>query len=226
MERVVQKGMSALKFLLQDRDPCVRVVKSEAIATMLNSCPTPGYHTTVPARHLCNGWSQLRQRPWSRVHGNPLFAKHTSSCKHRHRTAARVGYNTRKLVFARKYEERQRVSLRRINDNRAHCTSNVGFEVIRRGSCIIEWQVWLTFRVFRGHLEMVAYRRLTSAIAIWKVFRGHTQRVAYRRLTSVVAIQNVFRGHSLRVAYCLLRSAIDVQKFSEDIFVEKVRRIW
>ena len=179
----------------------------------------------MPARSLCNGWSRLRQRPWYRVHGNPSFAKHASSRRYHHRTAARIGYNTRKL-FARKYEERQRVSSRRINDNRAHCTSNVCFEVIIRGSCIVEWRVRLTFRVFGGHLEMVAYRRLTSAIAIWKVFRGHTQRVAYRRLTSVVAIQKVFRGHSLRVAYCRLRSAIDVQKFSEDIFVEKVRRIW
>ena len=100
--------------------------------------------------------------------------------------------------------------------------------------------------MFRGHSQRVVDRRLTSAIDIQSVprplrddcmslfyernrhsnvFRGHTQRVAYRRLTSVVAIQNVFRGHSLRVAYCLLRSAIDVQKFSEDIFVEKVRRI-
>ncbi len=42
MERVVQKGTSALKFLLQGRDPCVHVVGSEATATVLNSCPTPG----------------------------------------------------------------------------------------------------------------------------------------------------------------------------------------
>ncbi len=47
MERVVQKGTSALKFLLQDRDPCVLVVGSEATSTVLNSCPTQGnpYHT-------------------------------------------------------------------------------------------------------------------------------------------------------------------------------------
>ena len=46
------------------------------------------------------------------------------------------GYNHRKL-FAQKYEERQRVSSKRINNNRAHCTSNVCFEVILRGLWIV-----------------------------------------------------------------------------------------
>jgi hypothetical protein len=58
MERVVQKGTSALKFLVQGRDLRVRVVESEATATVLNSCPTQGNpdHTTVLARSLCKGW--------------------------------------------------------------------------------------------------------------------------------------------------------------------------
>ena len=42
MDRVVQKGTSALEFLLQDRDPRVRVVESEVTATEFNSCPTQG----------------------------------------------------------------------------------------------------------------------------------------------------------------------------------------
>jgi hypothetical protein len=36
------------------------------------------------------------------------------------------GYNHQKL-FAQKYEERQQVSSKRINNNRAHCTSNICF---------------------------------------------------------------------------------------------------
>jgi hypothetical protein len=62
MDRVVQKGPSALKFLLQDRDPRVQVVEPEATATVLISCPTQGNpdDTTVPVTSLCNGWSRLR----------------------------------------------------------------------------------------------------------------------------------------------------------------------
>jgi hypothetical protein len=47
------------------------------------------------------------------------------------------GYN-HQMLFAQKYEERQRVSSKRINNNRAHGTSNVCFEVILRGSWIVD----------------------------------------------------------------------------------------
>jgi hypothetical protein len=64
MDRVVQKGTPARKFLLQDWDPCVQADEPEATATVLNSCPTPGNpdDTTVLVRSLCNGWSRSRQR--------------------------------------------------------------------------------------------------------------------------------------------------------------------
>ncbi len=141
MEGVVQKGTSVLKFLLQDRDPRVRVVGSEAaqhrgIPTMLQ-CPQ---EICAMVGHGRGSYHDPECMAILRL----LYRLHLADIVTVHRRVR--GYNHWKL-FARKYEERQRVSSKRINDNRAHHTSNVCFEVILRGSCILDWQVQLTFRV-------------------------------------------------------------------------------
>jgi hypothetical protein len=170
MDGVVQKGTSALKFLWQDRDPRVRVVESEVTATVLNSCQHRGIPTILQCpQEVCAmvGHSQGSDHdPECMAILHLPYTLHLADIV---TVEGRVrGYNHRKL-FAQKYEERQRVSSKRINNNRAHCTSNVCFEVILRGSWIVDWRVRLTFTVFRGHFEMVACRRLTSAIAIQKL---------------------------------------------------------
>jgi hypothetical protein len=123
------------------------------------------------------------------------------------------GYNHRKL-FAQKYEERQQVSLKRINNNLAHCTSNVCFEVILRGLWIVDW--WgsaIDIRVFRGHLDMVACRRLTSAIAIQKF-----SEVIRRGLRIVVwRAKSPFKENSEVIRWGL--HIVDRGAFSEVIFV-------
>jgi hypothetical protein len=58
----------------------------------------PTSHTTVPARSLCNGWLPSRQRPWSGVHGNPLFAIHTSPRQYCHCTAMRKRLQSLKAI--------------------------------------------------------------------------------------------------------------------------------
>jgi hypothetical protein len=70
------------------------------------------------------------------------------------------GYNHRKL-FAQKSEECQRVSSKRINNDWAHCTSDVCFEVILRGSWIVSWQVRLTLEyseAIKTWLHVVIWR--------------------------------------------------------------------
>ena len=199
------------------------MVGSEASATALDSSPTQGNpdHTTVPASCAMVGHGQGSDNdPECMQNLRFLYRLHLTDIVTIKRCVR--GYNHQKL-FARKYEEPQRVSLKRINDNRAHYTSNVCFKVILRGSCIVNWQgvqflaVRVCSEVLRRGLHIVVWRAQSPIEKFSEVIRRGT--VAYRRLTSAIDIQKVFRGHLLRVAYHGLRSAIAIQKFSDVIFV-------
>ena len=71
----------------------------------LPPCLIPAQHRGIPTILQCSqevcarvGWSRLRQRPWFRVHGNPLFEIHTSSRQYRHSTVARKRLQSSKAI--------------------------------------------------------------------------------------------------------------------------------